>query len=70
MVLKFTRIDRFRALTAVLDVGLGWLAILTARLVLEGLSPGGLVLVMSGGLLYTAGAVVQQRRSVKRAWTP
>jgi hemolysin III len=63
MVLKFTRVDGFRILTAVLYIGLGWVAILTARLVLEGLSPVGLALVMSGGLLYTAGAIVLQRRS-------
>jgi len=63
IVLKVTRVDGFRAITAVLYVGLGWLAILATRLVLEGLSPAGLVLMMAGGLLYTTGAVVLQRQS-------
>ena len=63
MALKITQVDGFRVLTAVLYVGLGWLAILTARLVLEGLAPAGLVLMMAGGLLYTVGAVVLQRQS-------
>jgi hemolysin III len=63
MVLKFARVDGFRVITAVLYIGLGWVAILTARLVLEGLAPGGLVLVIGGGLLYTLGAVVLQRQS-------
>ncbi|HEY1331191.1 MAG TPA: hemolysin III family protein [Actinomycetota bacterium] len=60
IALKVARVDGFRVLTAALYVGLGWLAILTARLVLEGLSPGGLVLMIAGGLLYTVGAIVLQ----------
>ena len=63
MVLKIAHVDGFRVLTAVLYVGLGWLAIVTARLVLEGLAPIGLVLMVAGGLLYTMGAVVLQRQS-------
>jgi hemolysin III len=63
MTLKIARIDGFRVLTAVLYLGLGWLAVLTARLLLQGLTSGGLALMVAGGLLYTAGAVVLQRQS-------
>jgi len=63
IVLKATKVDGFRVLTAILYLGLGWLAVFTARLVLEGLSAGGLCLMIAGGLLYTFGAVVLQRQS-------
>jgi hemolysin III len=62
IVLKFAKVDGFRVLTAVLYLGLGWLAIFSARLVFEGLSAGGLLLMVAGGLLYTAGAIVLQRQ--------
>jgi hemolysin III len=63
IALKVTDVDGFRVLTATLYIGLGWLAIFTARLVLEGLSPGGLILIVAGGVLYTVGAIVLQRQS-------
>jgi len=63
IALKVARVDGFRVTTAVLYIGLGWLALLTTRLVLEGLSGAGLFLMVAGGLLYTAGAVILQRQS-------
>jgi hemolysin III len=62
IVLKMVRIDGFRILTAILYIGLGWLAVVAGRPILGGLSTLGAVLVVTGGLLYTVGAVVLLRR--------
>jgi hemolysin III len=56
-------IDAPRHLTAGLYVTVGSIAVLVFPALLRGLGPGGLALVVAGGLLYIAGAVVYARRS-------
>lgn len=62
IVLKMARIEGFRVLTCMLYIGLGWAAVLVSPQLIRGLSPASLFLVLAGGILYTAGAVVLLRR--------
>jgi hemolysin III len=55
-------IDASRALQALLYVGLGWLAVAAFPQMLERLGSMPIVLIASGGLLYTLGAVVYARQ--------
>lgn len=61
VILKAIRLDGFRVLTGILYVGLGWTAILLIPAFIRRLNPGSLVLLLVGGVLYTAGAVVLLR---------
>jgi hemolysin III len=58
IAMKMFRIDRFRVLTGVLYIAVGWAAALFAPQLIHRLSPGSLVLIAVGGALYTCGAVV------------
>jgi hemolysin III len=62
IALKLARIDGLRVPTAVLYVGLGWLAVLALPMLLRALPPAASVLMVIGGVLYTVGAVVLARR--------
>ena len=62
VILKLVWIDAPKALIAAVYVALGWVALATFPQLLDGLGPGGTALVLSGGLLYTVGAVVYARQ--------
>jgi len=51
-----------RALTAAIYVALGWLFVAEGGAVARGLGAAGLALLLGGGALYTAGAVIYARR--------
>lgn len=48
---------RWRRLSLIFYVGLGWIAVVAARPLVAALPPQGLGLLLLGGLLYTGGAV-------------
>lgn len=56
--LKLARPDGLSVLTAILYMGLGWLALVALPQLLRGMTTGGFVLMVLGGLLYTGGAIV------------
>jgi hemolysin III len=58
ILLTVTRLDRLHRTGMVLYLVLGWLPILAARELARGLSAAELALLVSGGLVYTAGAVM------------
>ena len=59
--LKMVNIDGFCALSGTLYIALGWVVVLQAPQLVHGLSNVALPLIMIGGLLYTAGAIVLAR---------
>jgi hemolysin III len=61
VVLKLVWIDAPKPLVAVLYVMLGWVAVAAFPDMLEGLGVTSMALVVAGGVLYTAGAVVYAR---------
>jgi hemolysin III len=58
IVLKLVWIDAPKAVVAVIYVVLGWVAVAALPALLDGLGAVSTALVVAGGLLYTAGAVV------------
>lgn len=58
ITLKMVKPDGLSILTATLYMAMGWLALVAAPQLLRGLSVAELSLMVSGGLLYTIGAIV------------
>jgi hemolysin III len=58
ITLKMARPDGLSVVTAILYMAMGWLALVALPQLLRGLSPAELVLMVSGGILYTVGAIV------------
>ena len=62
IVFKFAWLDAPRWISAVIGVGLGWIGVIVAPQLLHTIGVGALLLVLAGGILYTAGAVVYALR--------
>jgi hemolysin III len=58
VVVTIARLDRWRGVGFVMYLVLGWLAVVAAPQLVSSLSRPELVLLVTGGLLYTVGAVV------------
>jgi hemolysin III len=61
ILLKFVWVQAPKWLSAIIGIGLGWVAVAAFPQLLK-VEPLGILLVIAGGLLYTAGAVVYARR--------
>jgi hemolysin III len=61
IVLKMLDADGLKAVTGTLYIGLGWLAIVAGPQMVRGLSGTSIALLVTGGILYTTGAVVLAR---------
>jgi hemolysin III len=62
IALKVIRIDRFQALGGTLYILLGWLAVVAAPQFVRRLPVSALTLILVGGVLYTVGALVLNRK--------
>lgn len=58
VTLKMARPDGLSVLTAILYMALGWLALVALPQLVNGMTTAEFVLMVAGGLLYTAGAIV------------
>jgi hemolysin III len=58
ITLKMARPDGLAVITAVLYLALGWFALVALPQLIRGMSAPGVTLMIAGGLLYTAGAIV------------
>ena len=58
VTLKMVRPDGLLILTSILYMALGWLALVALPQLFRGMEAAELALMVSGGLLYTAGAIV------------
>lgn len=57
MTLKFWYAGRFRLVSTLIYVGMGWLVMIAIKPLMAALPAGGLRLLIAGGLCYTGGAV-------------
>ena len=64
VVLEAAAAQRVRILSHVLYIGLGWLVAIAIKPLLSSVDPGGLVLLVAGGLAYTGGVVFYAWRSL------
>jgi hemolysin III len=62
IVLKFVWVAAPKWLTAAIGIALGWVAVVALPQLVTRLNPAALILLVVGGLAYTAGAVVYARR--------
>jgi hemolysin III len=62
IVLKFAWVDAPKALAAALGVGLGWAGVVALPQLVKEVGAAATVLLLAGGALYTAGAVVYALR--------
>ena len=62
IALKFFWLDAPTWLSAVIGIGLGWVAVVVFPQILDRVGIAGSVLVLAGGLAYTAGALVYALR--------
>jgi hemolysin III len=62
IILKFAWVDAPKWLSAVLGIALGWVGVAALPQVARYAGPAALVLLVIGGLAYTAGAIVYARR--------
>ena len=58
VLLKALWMDAPRWLSVVLYLGMGWIAVIATPALLRALPPGGIIWVLAGGLVYSAGALV------------
>jgi hemolysin III len=62
IVLKFVWVAAPKWLTAAIGIALGWVAVVALPQLVTRLHPAAVILLVVGGLAYTAGAVVYARR--------
>jgi hemolysin III len=62
IVLKFAWVDAPKWLAATIGIALGWVAVFALPQLIAHLRPAAVVLLVIGGLAYTAGALVYARR--------
>jgi len=58
ITLKLAKIDGLRVTTGALYIGLGWFALVATPEIVRGVPLPAFLLMVAGGLLYTAGAIV------------
>lgn len=57
VALKFWLAGRFNLLSTLVYLGMGWIVLIALRPMLEAVPPGGLWLLLAGGLCYTGGTI-------------
>ena len=62
IVLKFVWVEGPKWLAAAIGIALGWVAVVALPQLIARLEPAALILLVAGGLAYTAGAVIYARR--------
>jgi len=62
IVLKFVWVDAPKWLAAAIGIALGWVAVVALPQLASHVAPAAVVLLVIGGLAYTAGAIVYARR--------
>jgi hemolysin III len=62
IVLKFVWVDAPKWLAAAIGIALGWIAVVALPQLASHVQPAAVILLIVGGLAYTAGAIVYARR--------
>ncbi|MGM0396062.1 MAG: PAQR family membrane homeostasis protein TrhA [Bacillota bacterium] len=62
-ILTYGKFDKYNALSLALYIGMGWMAIIPIKAIIEATSWGFFAFILAGGLLYTIGTIFY---SVKR----
>lgn len=57
IIFKLAFVDRFKALSLITYLGMGWLSLLVIHQLVQKLSIGGVTLLAAGGVVYTLGVI-------------
>lgn len=56
-ILTYNKFDKYKALSLVFYIGMGWLAVFTVKPIIEMTSIGFFMWILAGGLVYTIGTI-------------
>lgn len=56
-ILTYNKFDKFRVVSLIMYIGMGWLAVFTVKPIIEMTSIGYFMWILAGGLLYTLGTI-------------
>ena len=65
VVLNIISVDRFAKLSMVCYLGMGWAIVFTLKPLMESVAPGGIALLVAGGLFYTVGVLFYRRTQTR-----
>ncbi|WGL15076.1 hemolysin III family protein [Microbulbifer bruguierae] len=65
LIIQFTPLKKIRALSITLSALMGWVVIAAIKPLMDNLAPGGLLLLVLGGLCYTGGIAFYLWRSLR-----
>lgn len=63
--IQLSRMERWRVVSLVLYVGMGWTVLVAIKPLISSVATGGLILLLLGGLAYTFGIVFYRWKSLK-----
>ncbi len=58
IVFSAINVHKFRVISMILYIAMGWAIIFSAKALIASVAPAGVILLLSGGVLYTVGAVL------------
>ena len=58
-------LERFHKIEMVLYVAMGWCIVVASKTLVASLAPGGLILLLAGGVLYTVGIIFYSRKKIR-----
>jgi len=64
IVFKIFYTGRFKLLSTLIYIGMGWIVVIAIRPLYVNLPMGGLLWLLAGGLFYTGGAIFYMKRSI------
>ncbi len=65
IIFKVFFTGRYNVISTMIYIGMGWVALIAIKPMLENIPTGGLLLLVAGGLAYTLGAMIYIRKTVR-----
>ncbi len=63
-ILTYNKFDKYKAVSLILYIGMGWLAVFTVKPIIEMTSLGFFMWIIGGGLLYTLGTIFYSTKKI------
>lgn len=63
-IITYNKFDKFKALSLIIYIGMGWIAVFTVKPIIEMTSLGFFMWILAGGLLYTFGTIFYSMKKI------
>lgn len=63
-IITYNKFDKFKALSLIMYIGMGWIAVFTVKPIIEMTSVGFFMWILAGGLLYTFGTIFYSMKKI------